>query len=490
MTGLTVILLLALAVYAPTVAHPFHFDDYAILGDPALTSPDGWRQVFRPDQTRPLTYLTFWLNYRLGRDSPAGYHAANVLLHLAAAAAARVAFRRIAGPAPAVAATAIFALHPLQSEAVCYIFARAIILAAFLCLLSWRAWLDGRPWMAAGWFCLALLAKEEVIAFPLFLWLVARDRPRRWPPLAAMLAASAAAGFRLLWVAAHTSGSGLTPSPSARYLFLQPVAMVTYLRLFLWPAGQNFDHDLRAPSVFAVVILLGLVAAAAFRRERWIPGALLLLAPTSSIIPLADPIYEHRMYLPVAALALAAAPWVVRLPRPAQGALLIAFTAATFFRVRVWSSEESLWADAAAKSPGKFRPRVQLARALFSREPERAEALLLEARRIEPRNPESYTQMGALMLEQRNPYGALGEFDEALRLAPSADAWSNRGTALFLLSRRGEAEDAFRRALALNPCHYNALHNLRLLTGARPPLPPACRFTPDQFADLESARAK
>jgi Flp pilus assembly protein TadD len=129
----------------------------------------------------------------------------------------------------------------------------------------------------------------------------------------------------------------------------------------------------------------------------------------------------------------------------------------------VWRSEESLWADAASKSPGKFRPKIQLARTLYQKDPERAETLLLEARKIEPRNPESYTQMGVLMLEQRNPYGALGEFEEALRLESNADTLSNRGIALFLLGRLGEAEAEFRRALGLNPCHPNARHNLRLL---------------------------
>jgi tetratricopeptide (TPR) repeat protein len=474
MTGPVAILLLLLAVYGQTVAFPFHFDDHAILADPAITAPDGWWRVFRPLQTRPLTYFTFWLNHRLGGEAPWGFHAVNVLLHAAAVAAAYAVFRRVAGGGAALAAAALFAVHPLQTEAVCYVFARATILSTWFCLLAWRQWDADRRWRALGLFCLALLAKEEVVAFPVFLWLAARDKPRPW----ALLAASVAAGARLLWAAGQTPGSGLTPLPSAPYLLLQPVSLLKYLQLFLLPVGQNFDHHIAAPSAAAGLGLAVLGAVVAIKRPAgagWLLGAAVLLAPTSSVLPLADAAYEHRMYLPLVSLSLAAGLWLSRLPRPAQAAVALALAVTSLARARVWRSEEALWADAAAKSPQKFRPQIQLARTLYQNDPERAETLLLEARKLEPRNPESYTQMGTLMLEQRNPYGALGEFEEALRLVSNADTLSNRGLALFLLGRLGEAEADFRRALERSPCHSNARHNLRLLHqhhGRSAPLPP------------------
>ena len=466
MTGLAVLLLAVAAAYGQTVGFPFHFDDYALLADPVIASPDGWWRAFRPGQTRPLTWFTFWLNYRLSGTGPWSYHALNVLLHVAAVAAGHSVFRRVVGSSAAWIAAGIFALHPLQTEAVCYVFARATVLTTLFCLVAWREWLRDRSWSAVGFFCLALLAKEEAVAFPVFLWLVTRDKPRRWAPLAAMLAASVAAGVRLLWVAAHTPGSGLTPRPSGEYLLVQPMSLWKYLHLFVWPMGQNFDHHITAPSVLLTVGLAVFLALIAWKRPTgtlWFFGSLVLLAPTSSLIPLADLAYEHRMYLPLISLSLAAALWLSRLPRPVQVLVLVALAATASVRARVWSSEQALWSDAAAKSPNKLRPKLQLARTLFQSDPERAESLLLDARRLEPRNPETYTQMGTLMLEQRNPYGALGEFEEALRLAPTADAHSNRGTALYLLGRLGEAEAAFRRALELDPCHANARHNLGLL---------------------------
>ena len=53
----------ALAAFCASLAAGFHFDDYAIFSDPVLGSASGWMQVWGPRQTRPLTYLTFWLNY-------------------------------------------------------------------------------------------------------------------------------------------------------------------------------------------------------------------------------------------------------------------------------------------------------------------------------------------------------------------------------------------------------------------------------------------
>ncbi|HYM13211.1 MAG TPA: tetratricopeptide repeat protein [Bryobacterales bacterium] len=482
--GVAAILALTLAAYAQTLASSFHFDDYAILADPVLISPGGWWRVFRLGQTRPLTYFTFWLNYRLGGAAPGGFHALSLALHLAAVLVAWSVFRRLLKPWGAFAATAIFALHPLQSEAVAYIFARATLLATLFCLLAWRDWLDGREWRAVVWFVVGLLAKEECVAFPVFLlgvdWLRGRWRRPAWPPLLAMLAAAIAAGARLLYVAAHTSGAGIAHVQGvtrSSYLLTQPKVICEYLLLFVCPIGQNFDHNMRVftgwnwPSLAALAALMALVAAAAWQRRTWgvwLLGALVLLAPSSSVIPLADLMFEHRLYLPLVSLSVAAAWLLEKLPRPALALLALALAATTGVRARVWSSEETLWADAVAKSPYKVRPKLQLARAVAQANPKRAVALLEEARRLDASNPETFTQMGTLLLDQHDPYGALREFDQALRRAPdSPDAHSNRGTALFLLGRLGEAEAEFLEALRLDPTHANARHNLSLLRRMR-----------------------
>src|SRR5437764_594472 len=159
----------ALAAFGASLASSFHFDDYAIFADPSIATPAGWWEVWRPIQTRPLTYFTFWLNFELGGKNPVGYHAVNLALHLAAVLLLYDILRRLLYRPAALFAAAVFAVHPMQAEAVNYVWARGTLLMTVFCLLSWRSWLDRRYWTAVLWFGLALVAKEECAAFPLFL---------------------------------------------------------------------------------------------------------------------------------------------------------------------------------------------------------------------------------------------------------------------------------------------------------------------------------
>src|SRR5262249_43421318 len=151
----------ATAAFGASLGSGFHFDDYAIFSDPALGSASGWMEIWGLRQTRPLTYLTFWLNRQIGGGDALGYHLLNLALHLAAVALAWECLRKLLPERAALIAAAIFAIHPLQTEAVDYVWARSIVLAALLCFASLWNWLEGRRWLAVLWFALALLAKEE-----------------------------------------------------------------------------------------------------------------------------------------------------------------------------------------------------------------------------------------------------------------------------------------------------------------------------------------
>ena len=76
------LLLLAGIAYGGSLFGTFILDDFAIFSDPVLTSPSGWWEVWRPGQTRPLTYFTFWMNYMIAGRHAVIYHAVNLALHL------------------------------------------------------------------------------------------------------------------------------------------------------------------------------------------------------------------------------------------------------------------------------------------------------------------------------------------------------------------------------------------------------------------------
>src|SRR5689334_20583556 len=184
----------ALIAFGGSLFSSFHFDDYAIFADPALTSPSGITQIWGLRQTRPLTYLTFWLNYQVNGEDPLGYHLLNLALHLAAVLLAYECLRKLLPENMAAAAAAIFAVHPIQAEAVDYVWGRSIVLASLFCLAALWEWIEGREWVAVLWFAAALLAKEEVAAFPVALGLLRAKGRRGSPAHWAMIVLAVAAG--------------------------------------------------------------------------------------------------------------------------------------------------------------------------------------------------------------------------------------------------------------------------------------------------------
>ena len=73
-----------LVAFGASLGSSFHFDDYAIFADPAMHSARGLVDIWRLSRTRPLTYLTFWMNYQVGGEDPLGYHLFNLALHVGA----------------------------------------------------------------------------------------------------------------------------------------------------------------------------------------------------------------------------------------------------------------------------------------------------------------------------------------------------------------------------------------------------------------------
>ena len=475
-----ILLAAALLAFGASLGSGFHFDDYAIFADPALQSARGWLEVWAPLQTRPLTYFTFWMNRQMGAGDPLGYHLFNLLFHLAAVLLAWECLRRLLPERAALIAGVLFALHPVQAEAVNYVWARSIVVAALLCFGALWQWLESRPWIALVWFALALLAKEECAAFPLLLvWLEWRGSlpgARRQPAaLAAMFALALAAGARVIWATAVTPGApagwqaGISP---LRYLLAQGAVICRYLQLVAAPYGFTVDPDLSVSlwvEVAAWALLLG-ATIWLLRRERacatWWSAGLILLIPSSSLFPAADLSADRRMYLPMFAFAAAAAVLLARVKAPVLLAgLALLLAGLSVQRTMVWMTEESLWREAVERAPGKLRPKLQLARALPA---SKGLELLAKARLDAPYDPAIATEIGKILLSEGQADGALEEFGRALALAPmDARNMNNRGVALLALGQTEAARADFERALRTLPSLAEARENLAKL----PPRP-------------------
>ena len=475
----------ALAAFGASLGSGFHFDDYAIFSDPILTSPWGWLQVWGWRQTRPLTYFTFWLNYQTGGQDALGYHALNLLLHLGAVLLAYECLRRLLPERAALAAAALFAVHPLQAEAVNYVWGRSIVLAALLCFAALLCWITDRPWAAVAWFAAALLAKEECVAFPLVLAMLPA-RPRGRSRIAVMLGLSVAAGARVVYAAGAIPGSlaGLRAGISPwKYLLAQGPVILRYLRLLIVPYGFTVDADIHVPPLWVGVLAWAAMAALAallwhYRRRpwaMWLLAGLILLIPSSSVFPAADLSADRRMYLPMLGFAAAAGCLLVgqvfnlrRIVNPPSSphavmalVIVVALTGVSIARTQVWMTEERLWREAVRRAPEKVRPKIQLARAVPAAE---ALELLARARNLAPNDPEVASETGKILLSEGQPAGALEEFGRALALDPlDARNFNNRGVALDALGQTEAARQDFERALRIDPGLIEARQNLEKL---------------------------
>jgi hypothetical protein len=320
-----ILLILAAAslAFSPTLGAPFHLDDRTIFSDPVLTSSSGWWFTWQPLRTRPLTYFTFWLNYQFGGTDAVSYHAVNLALHLLAVGLLYDVLSRSFGQRAAVIAAALFALHPVQTEPVAYVFEHATLLATVLCLLSLRCWVEGETLGTVGWFTLALLAKEECVTFPLFLLLFRRAIL----PVAGMLCLSLAAGVRVLLVinTLHVRGAGAGAGISPLdYLSTQGTVILRYFRLLLVPYGFTCDpaiaivRDWRAWFAWAAILGVVLLLQRRHQYGKWFAAGLILLVPSSSIFPAEDLAADRRLYLPMVAFAIFVALSLKRLNRRGQ----------------------------------------------------------------------------------------------------------------------------------------------------------------------------
>jgi tetratricopeptide (TPR) repeat protein len=127
-----------------------------------------WGDLNHAGIYRPLTILSFSLEYPIWRVWAPGYRLVNLLLHALNGWLVFLLARGLLGsPIAALASAAVYVIHPMQTEAVVSIVGRSELLAAGLFFTAWLAFRKGRTAWSAGAYFLAVLAKESAITFPL-----------------------------------------------------------------------------------------------------------------------------------------------------------------------------------------------------------------------------------------------------------------------------------------------------------------------------------
>ncbi|MDO8629353.1 MAG: tetratricopeptide repeat protein, partial [Phycisphaerales bacterium] len=265
---------------------------------------------------------------------------------------------------------------------------------------------------------------------------------------------------------------------SLTYAAAQPGVIVKYLQLSFWPASLCLDYAWPAaatwreiaPPAIVVAILLAATGWALWRRS-WmgLAGAwfFVILAPTSSVVPIKDLMFEHRMYLPLAAV-IALTVITLRtilhelcmrarlsvLTRRIIATVLLLNAAAslvcgTIRRNANYADDLTMWKDVVAKRPNNARAFVAVGNALAARDRiDEAVEVTREAMRIDSEYADGHCALGIVLMRQGKPDEAIDAYREALRLNPlHAKAWYSLGNALDRQGRYDEAVDAFTNSI-------------------------------------------
>jgi len=492
MTGprLVAIALIALGLLAfvNALPNPFVWDEtLLIIGNPLIKAwnplpivttgffPQPWERAQDAYQRyRPLTVLTYWVDHRLWRLAPVGYHLTSWCLHLLNGWLVFVLLQALTRRLGISAAISIlFLIHPLQPEAVSYIPSRGTLLAATGVLLvlwahlRWRArgTVSGRLLaLELAAFGGALLSMETAIVAPVLVWLYERVYHRDQIPSPAVVRAlrRQTLGFGAVLVGYCIARALWCPVGGIQWwaawqprLALFGQTMTQYLRWLVWPVDIRFPVgiDPRFPwgmgAVWLVVYGLGFWWAAAGpprgpKAARFgVLWYLLALLPLSNLVyPVGPPIAVHQLYLPAIGLGLALGTVVADATRPllqvrwgrALVVSALGLLGIGWFRQTLALNQH--WGDP-----------VALYRACIQAGP--------------PFAATGYQMLAMYELAGGRPAEALDAIQPAIGLEPDrADLYVNLGLCFQQLGRRDEAETAYRTAIRLDPAYALAYNNL------------------------------
>jgi tetratricopeptide (TPR) repeat protein len=529
--SILVLVAAVLATYANSLRSAFVYDDYNdIVNNSSIRHLWPLWDVFLVrhkgslgPHTRPVVNLSFALDYAAGGLNAVPYHVTNLAIHLLAALALFGIVRRTlllpkfrdrfgrASVGLALAVALLWALHPLQTESVTYITQRYESMMGLFYLLAIYALIrcgdstHPHRWAAltVAFTLLALGSKEVAVSLPIMILLF--DRVLLSGSFSELLRRRGGMYLALLavWIGFVLLQLRAGPRPWAGYALRvtwleyarsQPGVILHYLRLAFWPRPLVFDYGW--PPVQTVgeilpgaIVVGGLLAATGYALWKWPAWGLLgawfflILAPTSSVMPLADLEVEHRMYLPLAAVVALVVLGGYVLGRAllkfvgwdravaAVGACLLVAACVTlgytaWQRNKVYQSEFALWQDTVDKRPDNCRAHCNLGLALADRRQtdaaDAADAAIIEyekALAIKPDLAEALCNLGSALAAKGQIDQAIVQYKKALKIRPDyAEAHNNLGAVYAGRGKIDAATTEYKEALAIRP-DYAAAHN-------------------------------
>ena len=526
-----IILLLTTIVYANSIRNDFtNWDDLSlVVENPAIRSLsiDNLIDIFTPKAGKtyqPVRVLSYAIDYYFWRLNPLGYHLGNIALH---GFSAVILYLLLGNLLPqmrpesslesnriiALLASLLFAVHPVNVEAVTWISSRKYGLLALFYFASFYFYIKhsekGRyhrmyyPLSIVS-YILSLLSSPFSVTLPAILFLydycrirdvnlynIIKSRLLSYLPYIVLSISQ----FIIL-LNSFTTAPGPEPAIKSHemnnifYTFLTMLRVLyDYIKNLLFPFWLNnmyVDHT--STSIFEYKVILPLLViflliGILFFQVRadnkvnlfCLGWFVLTWLPVSNIIPISTKMADRYLYLPAVGLFLlfslsvynTSHRWFSRKAKqfvtvPVIAFLIFSLSYLSIDRNRVWANSQTLWEDSLRKAPAYWVPHMNLGLTMAQQgKIEEAIFYYRESLRLNPNSVHTHNNLGVVLLERGQIGDAIGHYVAALRLQSDyAETYNNLGVALF---RRGDFDKAiahYREALRLDPNFGKAHNNL------------------------------
>jgi protein O-mannosyl-transferase len=489
--GAALIVVASCVVYWPSIHGQFLLDDDQLVTEsPLVHATDGlYRMWFtaEPLDYWPVSNSVFWAEWRLWGNKTTGYRVVNLLLHIANALLVWAVLQKLKIPGAWLAGL-LFAVHPVNVEAVAWISQLKTLLSATFFLVSIWCYLqfdmrgalqskEGKVNAGAGseaWyvlslvlFVIALLSKGSVATLPVLLLIIlwwyhgkiTRQDVLRVAPF--FLVAIVLAGVNI-WFQSHgktldirqaSLGERILTAGAVGWFYLYK-ALVPLNLSFVYPLWQVRTADWRwwVPLVATVLVTVALWSGRNSKRWPWVRPVfcawLFYWAALGPVLGLADVSYmrfslvaDHYQYLALpavlAVLATAVLRFATRLERPIQtvaqvgvGVVVIGLVLLAAKQSLLYDDRLTLYTDTLQKNPTCFL---------------------------------AYNNLGVVLMDAGRNAEAIDQLNKALLIEPGySGARYNLAVALGTIGRQQEAVEQYRRTLKDEPDNEKALVGLAI----------------------------
>lgn len=473
--GFALVVTIVFLIYLPTLSFEFiNWDDPDyVLNNQAIQTP-GWSGIkeiltksipVRHGDYIPVTILSYWIDYKLWEFRPTGYHLTNLLLHAFASGLMFLLLKRLTMTTVAsMMVTLLFALHPMNTEAVTWIAERKSEMGMFWMLLSFHSFLSWQRgirtyriyfYLSLFFYLLACLSKTAVVFFPLILMayqvcLAKKGLRRSMIALLPFFLISVLTGIGRLF--GHYASGQMDWKPFETP-WVQALTIVElfggYLKTLLIPMNLNNRYPFQTSNslfdfgvLFGLLSLVGMIALVIRYHKKhplvcfgliwylaaWLPHAQIIAIPP---VLRADRYVYYSSTGLFLAIVFGMDQWVINMKQgitarrlrvvACAGVFLVigVFAWMTACRNSVWSDSVSLWGDSAKKYD---------------------------------RNAEVHNNLGYSYYQKGLSEKAILEYKRALAISPDyIDVYNNLGVAYRNIGMTDEAISVYKKVLAINP---------------------------------------